>query len=174
MVTRRRFFRAGFFVLLLLHLHILIPRNGDRHVQAEDTLNFSLATLQGETVHLKDYRGNKMVHLVFWSTWCPKCLMDMSTLKKFWATKGTRPYEIVAINVGLNESQDRIIKIKQQYEMPFTVVLDNKGAVTRDFGVMSIPCNIIIDREGAIRDRFHELPEDPEVFFKKLFEAKED
>lgn len=174
MVSRRTFFRAGSFLLLLLHFHIPIPWNGDGHVQAEDSMNFCLATLQGEMVNLKDYRGDKVVHLVFWSTWCPKCLMDMGTLKRYWATRGTRPYEIVAINVGLNESQDRITKIKQQYQMPFSVVLDNKGAVTRDFGVISIPCNIIIDREGAIRDRFHELPEDPEVFFKRLFEAKED
>ena len=53
--------------------------------------------------------------------------------------------------------------------MPFTVVLDNKGAVTKNFGVISIPCNIIIDQEGVIRDRFNELPEDPEEFFNKVF-----
>jgi peroxiredoxin len=147
-------------------------RKEDTYVYAEDILDFSLSTLEGEKVHLKDYRGKKIVHLVFWSTWCPKCLMDMTKLKKIWATRGTRSYEIVAVNVGLNESQERIRKIQQQYQMPFTVVLDNKGAVTKDFGVISIPCNIIVDKEGVVRYRFNELPEDPEELFKKVFAVK--
>ena len=103
-------------------------------------------------MHLKDYRGNKMVHLVFWSTWCPKCLMDMTKLKKIWATRETRPYEIVAINVGLSESHERIS------------LIENTGNIT-----ILGDCNIIIDQEGVIRDRFNELPEDPEEFFNKVF-----
>lgn len=162
-------FRLICIILFVLHLFICTAWIEDTYVYAEDILDFSLSTLEGEKVHLKDYRGNKMVHLVFWSTWCPKCLMDMTKLKKIWATRETRPYEIVAINVGLSESHERIKKIKNQYQMPFTVVLDNKGAVTKDFGVISIPCNIIIDQEGVIRDRFNELPEDPEEFFNKVF-----
>ena len=166
-------FRIICIIFLVLHFFICTAPKEDTYVYAEDILDFSLSTLEGETVHLKEYRGNKMVHLVFWSTWCPKCLMDMAKLKKIWAARGERPYEIVAINVGLNESHERIRKIKKQYQMPFTVVLDNKGAVTKDFGVISIPCNIIIDKEGVIRDRFNELPEDPEELFNKVFAVKE-
>ena len=168
----RNSFRVSCIIFLVLHLFIYTARQGATYVNAEDTMDFSLSTLEGEKVHLKDYRGNKIVHLVFWSTWCPKCLMDMTKLKKIWATRGTRPYEIVAINVGLSESHERIKKIQQQYQMPFTVVLDNKGAVTKEFGVISIPCNIIIDKEGVVRDRFNELPEDPEEFFNKVFAVK--
>ena len=159
-------------IVLVLQFFIYIARIENMYVYAKDIPDFSLSTLEGEKIHLKDYRGHKMVHLVFWSTWCPKCLMDMSKLKKIWATRETRPYEIVAINVGLNESHERIKKIQKQYQMPFTVVLDDKGAVTKDFGVISIPCNIIIDKEGVIRDRFNELPEDPEEFFNKVFTVK--
>ncbi len=162
-------FRVICIIFLVLHFFISTAPKEDTYVYAKDILDFSLSTLEGETVHLKDYRGNKIVHLVFWSTWCPKCLMDMAKLKKIWSTRGERPYEIVAINVGLNESHERIKKIQKQYQMPFTVVLDDKGAVTKDFGVLSIPCNIIIDQEGVIRDRFNELPEDPEKLFNKVF-----
>ena len=165
-------FRLFCIIVLVLQLFIFTARIEYTYVHAEDTPDFSLNTLEGEKIHLKDYHGNKMVHLVFWSTWCPKCLMDMAKLKKIWATREARPYEIVAINVGLNESHERIKKIKNQYQMPFTVVLDNKGAVTKDFGVISIPCNIIIDQEGVIRDRFNELPEDPEEFYNKVFTVK--
>lgn len=167
----RTSFRVICTIFLALHLFTCTGPQEDRCVYADDVLDFSLSTLEGEKVHLKDYRGRKIVHLVFWSTWCPKCLMDMAKLKKIWARRGDRDYEIVAINVGLNESHDRIKKIQKEYQMPFTVALDNKGGVTKDFGVISIPCNIIIDKEGVLRDRFNELPEEPEKFFNQVFAA---
>ena len=158
--------RFGISLILFVFLSLLQP---NLQLYAEDTCDFTLMTIEGEKIQLKDYRGKKIVHLVFWSTWCPKCLMDISKLKKFWDTIGTKPYEILAVNVCLNESQERIKKIKKKYQMPFKIVLDEKGKVARNFGVISIPCHIIIDKEGVIKDRFSELPKDTANFFNKIF-----
>lgn len=162
--------RLFFFTIVFLVANILLYRTvkGDTPLFAKETFDFSLETLEGEKVQLKDYRGKKVVHLVFWSTWCPKCLLDMRKLKELWKTIDTSPYEILAINVGLNESKERIKKIRSEHQIPFRIVLDNKGEVTRNFGVMSIPFNIIIDKEGAITNRFSDLPKDPESLLKKL------
>jgi peroxiredoxin len=158
------------FAIALLLANILLYSTGKETTLlfAKETFDFSLETLEGETVQLKDYRGKKVVHLVFWSTWCPKCLLDMGKLKELLKTIDTSPYEILAINVGLNESKERIKKIRSEYQIPFRIVLDKKGKVTRDFGVMSIPFNIIIDKEGAITNRFIDLPKDPESLLKEL------
>ena len=160
--------------ILLLLANILVYRAGAGIVRlhAKETFDFSLETLEGEKIQLKDYRGKKVVHLVFWSTWCPKCLVDMSKLKELWKTIDDRPYEILAVNVGLNESKKRINKIRSEYQIPFRIVLDNKSAVTKDFGVMSIPFNIIINKEGTVTDRFSELPKDPKDLLKKLSVGK--
>ena len=156
----------GFFLTYLL-IHPLWHK--EKQLYAEDTCDFTLMTIEGEKIQLKDYRGKKIVHLVFWSTWCPQCLMDIPKLKKLWDTIGTKPYEILAINVCLNESQEKIKKIQKKYQMPFKIVLDEKREVTRNFGVISIPCYIIIDKEGVIRDRFYELPKDTAKFFNRFF-----
>ncbi len=134
--------------------------------------DFTLNTIEGDEIHLKDYPGEMLVHLVFWSTRCPKCLVEMDRLKKLWDTMGTRPYKILAINVGLSESQKRIKEIQKQYQIPFKIVLDKNAKVTKDFGVISIPYHIIIDKEGVIIDRFFELPEEPVSFMNKLFAGK--
>ena len=162
--------RLLLFIITIFLANILLYSSGkgDFSLFAKETFDFSLETLEGEKVQLKDYRGKKVVHLVFWSTWCPKCLLDIGKLKELLKTIDTSPYEILAINVGLNESKERIKKIRSEYQIPFRIVLDNKGKVTRDFGVMSIPFNIIIDKEGAISDRFIDLPKDPESLLKKL------
>ena len=156
--------------IFLLLANILVYSGGgeDARLHAKETFDFSLETLEGEKIQLKDYRGKKVVHLVFWSTWCPKCLLDMAKLKDLWDTIENRPYEILAVNVGLNESKKRIHKIRSEYQIPFRIVLDSKSKVTKDFGVMSIPFNIIIDKEGTMADRFSDLPKDPKDLLNKV------
>ena len=154
--------------LLLANILVYSAEGEDARLHAKETFDFSLETLEGEKIQLKDYRGKKIVHLVFWSTWCPKCLMDMAKLKELWKTSENSPYEILAVNVGLNESKKRIHKIRSEYQIPFRIVLDNKSKVTKDFGVMSIPFNIIIDKDGTITDRFSDLPKDPKDLLNKV------
>jgi len=95
--------------------------------------------------------------------------MDIHKLKKLWDNIGTKPYEILAVNLCLNESPQRINNIQEIYQIPFKIVLDEKGKIARNFGVISIPCHIVIDKEGVIKDRFYELPKDTTNFFNKLF-----
>jgi peroxiredoxin len=168
MIHRHNFLLVFGILLLLANILVYSSEGGDARLHAKETFDFSLETLEGEKLQLKDYRGKKVVHLVFWSTWCPKCLLDMTKLKDIWKTIENRPYEILAVNVGLNESKKRIHKIRSEYQIPFRIVLDNKSKVTKDFGVMSIPFNIIIDKEGTITDRFSDLPKDPKDLLNKV------
>jgi peroxiredoxin len=134
--------------------------------------DFSLKTIEGEEIKLKDYRGKKVVHLVFWSTQCKQCLTEIPNIKNLWDSIGNRPYEILAVNVGLNESQRKIKQVQTKYAMPFKIVLDINAATTKDFGVISIPTHIVIDKEGFIIDRFNLLPKDPVAFLNKIFTGK--
>ncbi len=131
--------------------------------------DFSLDSLDGDKICLKDYQAQKRtVHLFFWSTWCPHCLLEMPDLKKLYQAIGNKPYEILAINVCLNESIKRIKKFKKQYQIPCKILLDEKGEVSKSFGVVGIPCHIIIDKEGVIINRFCELPKDPTKYLKQF------
>src|SRR5690625_6514126 len=44
--------------------------------------DFELETLEGETVKLSDYRGERIM-LNFWATWCPPCRAEMPDMQKF-------------------------------------------------------------------------------------------
>jgi peroxiredoxin len=131
--------------------------------------DFSLNSLDGKEICLKDYQGKKIVHLLFWSTWCPHCLLEMDKLKKLNQDIGNKPYEILAINVCLNESIKRIKKIQKQYQIQCKILLDEKGKMSKKCGVVSIPYHIVINKEGVITDQFRELPKDTTKYLKKLF-----
>ena len=131
--------------------------------------DFSINSLDGEEICLKDYQGKKIVHLLFWSTWCPPCLLEMDKLKKLYQDIGDKPYEILAINVCLNESIKRIKKIQKQYQIKCKILLDKKGKMSKGFGVISIPYHIIINKEGVIKYRFSGLPKETTKYLKQFF-----
>jgi peroxiredoxin len=141
------------------------------HLKAEelpaDTLDFSLKTIDGTDVRLQDYRGKKIVHLLFWATWCPHCLMEMPKVKEIYHSLDSNTYEILTINVGINDTLKRIRKIQKKYEIPCKILLDEKGDVTKKCKIVGVPCHILIGKDGIIIDRFNELPKDPLAYLNK-------
>ena len=53
--------------------------------------------------------------------------------------------------------------------MPYKVLFDEKGDVSRKYGVMGIPTQIIIDKKGNIQNQFTQLPEDPNAYLNQFF-----
>jgi peroxiredoxin len=152
----------------ILIIQLLLP--GLQHAK-QDTIepfDFTLKSIDGEEVSLKDYRGKKIVHLVFWATWCPHCLMEMPKVNELYQALGNNSYEVLAVDVGINESIKRIRKIQKEYKIPCKILLDEKGVVTRLFKIVGVPCHTIIGKDGKILDRINELPKDPLSYMKKF------
>ncbi len=63
--------------------------------KAED---FTLRTLEGKSVSLKDYRG-KVIFLNFWATWCGPCRMEMPSMEKLWQDFKEEDFLILAVNI---------------------------------------------------------------------------
>jgi peroxiredoxin len=170
MVRKNSFFWLRLIFLISIIAYLLgCPSKQEERQQNSGSFDFSLTTLDGEEIRLKDYRGKKMVHLAFWATWCPSCLMEIPKLKKLYYTIGNKPYEILAINVGINDSLKRVKYFQERYQIPYKILFDEKGEVSRMFGIIGIPTNIIIDKEGIIRGRYNQSPEDTKNYLNQLF-----
>src|SRR5699024_2255442 len=63
-------------------------------------LDFELNTLDGETVRLSDYRGER-VFVNFWATWCPPCRAEIPDLLKLYENKDV---EILAVDLTNTEN----------------------------------------------------------------------
>ena len=113
--------------------------------------DFTAETLDGHTVSLSDFRG-KTVFIAFWSSWCSRCKEEMDYLKEL---KAQYPeVTFLAINAeGENpdaEALERMRKAIQEWEVPFTVLVD-KGLLIWDmYKVNALPTSFIVDAEGTI------------------------
>lgn len=127
-------------------------KNGDSTIpqEGQPAPDFELVTLEGETVKLSDYKGKKVI-LNFWATWCPPCKAEMPHMQEFYEKNKEQGIEILAVNLtNLDNGKTDIKKFVEEYELTFTVPLDEEGGVGMQYQTFTIPTSYIIDTSGVI------------------------
>lgn len=111
--------------------------------------DFSLMTLDGETVKLSDYRGKKVM-VNFWATWCPPCRAEMPDLQKLY---DDTDIEVLAVNLTATESTIEGVEefVKDEFGLTFPVALDEEGEVEQMYEIVAYPTSFLIDSEGVIQ-----------------------
>ena len=121
-------FSAYCLLFLIMWCATTCPAQGEAQQPAPGPDDgFSLKSTDGERISLNDYRGKKVVHLMFWATWCPHCLIEMTKIRDLHTTLDSASYELLAIDVGVNDTLSRIKKIQSQYQIPCKILIDEKG-----------------------------------------------
>ncbi len=113
--------------------------------------DFALATMDGKTVRLSDYRG-QIVFLNFWATWCPPCRNEMPAMEKL--HKVMQGYDFVILAVSIDQATTYHVKSfvnKKRYSFP--VLHDVTKEVAANYGVSGIPTTLIVDKGGVIVSR---------------------
>ena len=128
-------------------------------LEGKPAIDFTLRTIDGENIQLAAYRGKKVVHLIFWATWCPSCTMEVPKLKKLHQEAQDKPYEILAIDVGYNDSLPKVRQFQERYQLPYKIIFDESAGLALKYGVIGVPTHIIVNREGVIVSTFNQLPE---------------
>jgi len=114
--------------------------------------DFTLPSLDGQTVRLSDFRGKKAILLNFWATWCAPCRLEMPTIDKAYQEYKSRGLEILA--VSLDAGSNSVVKnFMQELKLDFPVLLDPDMEVLRLYRQFSIPATFLIDKQGIVRHR---------------------
>ncbi|WP_121661138.1 TlpA disulfide reductase family protein [Metabacillus litoralis] len=148
--------KYSLFLKILLIIFIIFPVYSDSSLaleKGEKAIDFTLKTTEDEKLNLGNLKGNVLV-LTFWTTWCSYCQEEMAELKKFYKEKKLEGIEIIGVNITSAEnSQKEVIQFVQQSKLPFPVVLDVNGEVSKRYQVIGIPTSYIIDENGMIREK---------------------
>lgn len=117
---------------------------------AEDApiIDFTLSTLDGETVSLSDYAG-RIVFLNFWATWCVPCRKELPAFQAFQAAQAPDGAVILAVNV--QETPDQIRAFLDEYGgSALTILLDSDGSTKEGYGIFNLPTTFVINGDGIV------------------------
>lgn len=114
--------------------------------------------LKGETLVLSTLTHNKPVYLKLWATWCKPCMQQMPHFQGVQHKFGD-DIDIISVNIDLNDSDEKILKVREQFDLTMPIVKDALGEVARDFQMRGTPYHLIFDRVGKLVHKGHEANE---------------
>ena len=142
---------------------ICLSLSASTHAQSLDHLN--LIAEKGDTIHLSQYKGKKLILLDFWASWCGPCRRFMPTVKKLQAKYGG---EVEFISIALQDSyadwKEALTKEKMSWQQVLGVERDGNRYKNNDIGlfqnIAGIPAFILIDKNTKVIRKFGGIDQD--------------
>jgi thiol-disulfide isomerase/thioredoxin len=119
--------------------------------------DFQVATLDGRSFKLSEYRGKVLV-VDFWATWCGPCRQEIPQLVRIAHQNRDRGVEVVGLHIDDNgrSTPEAIRSFIAQYDIPYTVGLATNEMFIAYLGDEedAIPQTLIFDRKGQVIGHF--------------------
>lgn len=110
--------------------------------------DFTLQTIQGESVALSELRGRPVV-VNFWATWCPPCRAEMPD---FQAVHQDFSGRAVLLGVNQGESAQDITSYAAEVGITYPMLVDADSQINQAYGIRALPTTIFIDANGVVRE----------------------
>ncbi len=110
--------------------------------------DFTVKTLQGQTLSLRDLSG-RIVVLDFWATWCPPCRASVPEIKDL--LKKYPREKLAVISISADEKEAVWKDFVAEKKMDWPQVFDRDYGLADAFHVRAFPTYLVIDGEGVVR-----------------------
>ncbi len=111
--------------------------------------DFALESTEGERFSLAAQKGKPVV-VVFVASWCEVCREEMPMMIETY--RAHQPHAVVFIGVDVYEDRATARRFRDEFQIPFPLLVDADGAVTTRFRVNGTPTTFFIDHAGILRD----------------------
>ncbi|KAG1648231.1 putative peroxiredoxin bcp [Nymphon striatum] len=93
---------------------------------------FSAKDQDGNTIHLSDYKGKKLIVFFYPKASTPGCTVEACNLRDNYAELQAQGYELLGVSA---DSEKRQTNFRNKYEFPFPLLADEDHTVINTFGV---------------------------------------
>ncbi len=144
-----KFWSLGFLIAIAIMMAIMSPPSQalakeDKHIASD----FTLKDLDDNDVSLNQFRG-KYLLINFWATWCGPCKIEMPSLEQLYRQFKSERFDMLGISNDMFGK--RVVKpYIVAKNITFPMLLDQRMAVSRQYGIVSLPTTILIDPQGII------------------------
>ncbi len=164
------------FILSALVMSCLLLSTNDNIVFAkvktgievgQKASGFKLLTTDNKEIELETFAKNKVTLLVFGATWCHSCRNEVSALKGYYNELKDKGLKLISVDI--QENKKAVVSFIEKFQINYPVALDTNGSVARQYNIVGIPLNIVMDKNGEIRYKEHSPP--GKKFLLKLLEG---
>lgn len=118
--------------------------------------------LDGSKKTTADLKG-KVTLVNFWATSCTTCVAEMPHIVETHDKYKSRGYETLAVAMSY-DPPSYVVNYAQTRKLPFSVAIDNTGAVAKAWGDVQItPTTFIVNKRGEIVKRYVGQPDFAEL-----------
>ena len=125
----------------------------------------------GKPQTLAAFKG-KPVYLQFFASWCGPCNEEAPSIVKLY--KQYHPRGLVTLGVNELDPKNKAQDFVTKFNLPYEVVLDDDGAMGKDYGAIALPVHVFVDSKGVVSTyRLGEMsPAEIETAIKKILPAQ--
>jgi thiol-disulfide isomerase/thioredoxin len=113
--------------------------------------DFTLESLDGETVRLADFRG-KVVVLNFWATWCAPCKILTPSLVELQSEYGPQGLRTIGITLDDDATKVEISEFADKLRVNYPLLIGNEKVAEAYGGLPALPETFFIARDSKIVD----------------------
>ena len=113
--------------------------------------DFELKTTTGDSIKLSDLRGQAVL-VNLWATWCPPCRAEMKTLETVYNDYKDQGFTVLSVNMTSQDDPKAILPFVHERGLTYPILLDEAGAVAKDYQMKSLPSTFFINRDGTINE----------------------
>ena len=114
--------------------------------------DFTIKRFDGSEFKLSEYRGQKSVYIVFWTTWCTYCMKKIPKLQHA-AQVFDKQIEVLAVNTSVKDTFAKALRFEKERNIQYPLAFDFGKKVTDLYDVWGTPTEFIIDINGKIIHR---------------------
>ena len=108
--------------------------------------DFEGTVLDGGHISLEDYRGQIVVLNTF-ASWCGPCLIETPHLVE---VANENP-DVQFLGLNEKESPDTVDSYQVEFSVPYPLILNENGDLTKIYPLRGLPTTWFIDEDGVIR-----------------------
>jgi cytochrome c biogenesis protein CcmG/thiol:disulfide interchange protein DsbE len=142
-------------------------RGGPAGAEGTAAPDFKLASIDGRSVSLSDFKG-KVVVVNFWATWCPPCRAEIPDFVRMQSKYRKRGLAFVGLSLDAGGARD-VRPFAEEHNVNYPMLVANDEVAKQYGGIVGIPTSFVVDRDGRIVKRFVGYT-DPKVWESTLEE----
>jgi len=101
----------------------------------DEVPNFTAIDQDGQTVHLSDYKGKKLIVFFYPKASTPGCTAEACNLRDHYSELQQAGYQILGVSA---DSEKRQSNFRNKYEFPFPLIADEDHQLIDIFGVWGL------------------------------------